>query len=144
LAMGHGFVKKLTQEVYNALLAAEMREHLGYDKHDPDGRGSGNSRNGKLSKKVRSDFGELDIETPRDRLGTFEPKIIEKRQTTLTHFSGKIISLYTRGLTTREIEGHPQEIYGIDVSVNNGAKVSRSRRFECKQLFAAPVPSIEV
>ena len=113
---GHDFVKKLTQEVYNAMLEAEMKEHLGYGWHEPEGRGSGNSRNGKLSKKVIADVGELAIETPRDRNGTFEPKIIGKRQTKLNHFSGKIISLYARGLTTREIEEHLQEIYGIDVS----------------------------
>lgn len=113
---GQELVKKLTQEVYNAMLEAEMEEHLGYGWHDREGRGSGNSRNGKLTKKVIADIGDLEIETPRDRNGTFEPKIIEKRQTKLKHFSGNIISLYTRGLTTREIEDHLREIYGIEVS----------------------------
>lgn len=113
---GHDFVRKLTQEVYNALLEAEMRQHVGYAKHDTEGRGSGNSRNGKIAKRVISDIGELDIETPRDRNGTFDPKIIGKRQTKLDHFSSNVISLYTRGLTTREIEEHLREIYGVNIS----------------------------
>ncbi|MCC6931914.1 MAG: IS256 family transposase [Deltaproteobacteria bacterium] len=113
---GCELVKKLTQEVYNAILEAEMEEHLGYGWHDREGRGSGNSRNGKLTKKVIADIDELAIETPRDRNGTFEPTVIEKRQTKLKHFSGNIISLYTRGLTTREIENHLREIYEVEVS----------------------------
>ena len=110
------FVGQLVKQVLEAMLEIEVEEHLGYAKHDPAGRGSGNSRNGTTSKTVRGDFGEVEIETPRDRDGSFQPKIVAKRQTTLGDFSEKIISLYARGMTTREIEEHLQQMYGIEVS----------------------------
>lgn len=93
-----------------------MEEHLGYPKHAPEGKNTGNSRNGKDSKKIRGDFGELEIETPRDRDGSFEPDVIKKRQCSVGNFSDKIVSLYARGLTTREIEEHLREMYQIEVS----------------------------
>ena len=93
-----------------------MEEHLGYAAHAPEGRGSGNSRNGATSKTVRGDFGEVQLATPPDRNGDFEPKVIAKRQTTLENFSETVISLYARGMSTREIEDHVKQIYGIEIS----------------------------
>jgi transposase-like protein len=93
-----------------------MEEHLGYPKYAPEGRGSGNSRNGANTKTVRGDFGEVAIETPRDRNGEFDPKIVAKRQTSVGNFSEAVISLYARGLSTREIEEHVKQIYGIEIS----------------------------
>src|SRR5207245_8623361 len=86
-----------------------------YDKHDPAGHHRGNSRNGKSRKNLQGDFGELELETPRDRKATFDPKIVAKGQTRWTGFDDKIISMYARGMTTREIQGHLEEIYGIEV-----------------------------
>lgn len=97
-------------------LNAEMTHHLGYQKHDPAGYRSGNSRNGTSSKTVKGEFGEIVVETPRDRNGTFEPQILEKRQTRLDGFDDKILSMYARGMTTREIQGHLQDMYGVEVS----------------------------
>jgi putative transposase len=97
-------------------MAAEMTEHVGYDKHDAAGNNSGNSRNGKSAKTIKGTFGELALETPRDRNGTFEPQIIEKHQTRFTGFDANIISLYARGLSTREIQQHLEEIYGVEVT----------------------------
>jgi len=97
-------------------MAAEMTEHVGYDKHDAAGNNSGNSRNGKSAKTIKGTFGELALETPRDRNGTFEPQIIEKHQTRFTGFDENIISLYARGLSTREIQQHLEEIYHVEVS----------------------------
>lgn len=108
--------RKLTKETLEALLELEMEEHLGYAKYDAEGRGSGNSRNGGSNKTVRGDFGELDIETPRDRNGSFEPKIVAKRQRSVGNFSEAIVSLYARGMTTREIEQHIKEMYGVEIS----------------------------
>ena len=82
----------------------------------PAGRGSGNSRNGHSPKTVRGDFGEVRIDTPRDRSGTFDPKIVAKRQTSVGNFTDLIISLYARGMTTREIEDRVREIYGMEIS----------------------------
>jgi putative transposase len=112
----NGLLKQLTKAILERALDTEMTEHLGYEKHDPVGYKSGNSRNGKSPKKLKGDFGEMDLETPRDRNATFEPKIIEKGQTRFTGFDDKILSMYARGMSTREIQGHLEEIYGVDVS----------------------------
>jgi putative transposase len=109
-------LQNLVQQTLQAFLELEMEEHLGYANHDPDGCGSGNSRNGSTPKTVRGDFGEIDIATPRDRKGSFEPKIVAKRQTSLGNFGEKIASLYARGMSVREIEEHIQEMYGVDIS----------------------------
>lgn len=108
--------QKLVKETLEALLELEMEEHLGYAKHDPAGRGSGNSRNGGNSKTVRGDFGEIELETPRDRNSSFEPKIVAKRQSSIGNFNEAVISLYARGMTTREIEQHIKEMYGVEIS----------------------------
>ena len=112
----NGLLKQLTKAVLERALEAEMTEHLGYEKHDPAGQHQGNPRNGKSRKTLKGDFGELELETPRDRPATFAPKIVGKRQTRWTGFDDKIISMYARGMTTREIQGHLEEIYGIEVS----------------------------
>jgi putative transposase len=108
--------QKLVKETLEALLELEMEEHLGYARHDPAGRGSGNSRNGASGQTVRGDFGEIDIETPRDRNSSFEPKIVAKRQSSIGNFNEAVISLYARGMTTREIEQHIKEMYGVEIS----------------------------
>lgn len=95
--------QSLVMDTLEAFLELEMEQHLGYAKHDPEGRGSGNSRNGATPKTVRGDFGELEIETPRDRNSSFEPKIVAKRKTSVGNFGEAVVSLYARGMTTREI-----------------------------------------
>jgi len=112
----NGLLKQLTKQLLERAMAAEMTEHVGYDKHDAIGNNSGNSRNGKSAKTIKGTFGELALETPRDRNGTFEPQIIEKHQTRFTGFDANIISLYARGLSTREIQQHLEEIYHVEVS----------------------------
>ena len=112
----NGLLKRLTKAVLERAMNAEMADHLGYQKHDPAGYKSGNSRNGATSKTLKGNFGELELETPRDRNSTFEPKMVAKGQTRFTGFDDKIVSMYARGMSTREIQGHLQEIYGIEVS----------------------------
>jgi putative transposase len=97
-------------------MQAEMTEHLGYEKHAPEGRGAPNSRNGTRAKTLRTDHGELEIEVPRDRASSFEPQIVKKRQTSFTGFDEKILALYARGMTVRDIQGHLEELYGVEVS----------------------------
>ncbi len=106
----------MTKAVIERALQAELTGHLGYEKHDPAGYKTGNSRNGKSRKKLKGDFGEIELETPRDRQGTFEPKIVAPHQTRWTGFDDKILSMYARGMSTREIQGHLEEIYEVDVS----------------------------
>jgi transposase-like protein len=104
---------KITVE---ASLNAEMDAHLGYTKHSPDGYGSGNSRNGYGTKKLKSGHGIIEIETPRDRNGSFEPQFVAKNQTRLTHFDDKILTLYAKGMSTRDIVETFRELYGADIS----------------------------
>jgi len=111
-----GLLKQLTKELMERALGAELTHHLGYEKHDPAGYNSGNSRNGSSPKKVVGEFGEITVETPRDRNSSFEPQILKKHQTRFDGFDQKILSMYARGMTTREIQGHLQEMYGVEVS----------------------------
>ncbi len=111
-----GLLKQLTKALVERAMHAELTHHLGYEKHDSCGKGSGNSRNGTSTKTLKGDFGEAEIEVPRDRNGTFEPKIVPRHQRRFSGFDDKILSMYARGMTTREIQGHLQEIYGVEVS----------------------------
>jgi putative transposase len=112
----NGLLKQLTKAILERAMNAELTDHLGYEKHDPAGYNTGNSRNGKSRKKIKGDFGEIELETPRDRDGSFEPKIIGKHQTRFTGFDDKIVSMYARGMTTRDIQAHLKEMYGVEVS----------------------------
>jgi len=109
-------LKQLQKRLLEKAMGAELTVHLGYGKHDPAGKNSGNSRNGTGSKTLKGEFGNMELATPRDRNGTFEPQIVTKGQRRFEGFDQTIISLYSRGLTTREIEGHLLEIYGVEVS----------------------------
>ena len=111
-----GLLKQLTKQLTERMLEAEMTNHLGYDKHAVNGRGSGNSRNGRSSKTVKTDRGDLPLHIPRDRNGPFEPKLVPKGQTRLPGLDEKVISLYARGLSTREIQGHLEELYQVEIS----------------------------
>jgi putative transposase len=111
-----GLLKQLTRRLLERALEAEITEHLGYPAgHAPPG-GAGNARNGRPAKTVLTDQGPLRVRAPRDRRGTFEPQIVGKRQTRWVGFDEKVIALYARGLTVREIQGHLEEIYGTQVS----------------------------
>jgi putative transposase len=112
----NGLLKQLQKRLLEKALGAELTVHLGYGKHDPAGRNTGNSRNGSSPKTMKGEFGNLELATPRDRNGSFEPQIVAKGQRRFEGFDQAIISLYARGLTTREIEGHLLEIYGVEVS----------------------------
>ena len=112
----NGLLKQLQKRLLEKAMGAELTVHLGYGKHDPAGKNSGNSRNGTGPKTLKGEFGNLELATPRDRNGTFEPQIVAKGQRRFEGFDHAIISLYSRGMTTREIEGHLLEIYGVEVS----------------------------
>ncbi len=111
-----GLLKQITKAVLERAMQGELTEHLGYEKHDPAGNNTGDSRNGVTKKTLTGDFGQVELATPRDRNGDFEPQIIKKNQTRWTGFDDKILSMYARGMTTREIQGHLEEIYQVEVS----------------------------
>ena len=103
-------LRRLSKAVLERALVAELTEHLGYEKHDPAGYGNGNARNGTTGKTLKGKGGEVTIEVPRDRNGSFEPQIVKKHQTRFDGFDDKILSMYARGKTTRDNEGHLEEI----------------------------------
>ena len=100
----NGLLKQLTKRLVERTLEAELTDHLGYEPHEQKGRGTGNSRNGKCHKTVQSETGSIHLQVPRDRNGTFEPKLIKKRQRRLEGFDEKVLYLYSRGLSTRGIQ----------------------------------------
>jgi putative transposase len=120
-----GLLKQLTKTVLETALNEEMTEHLGYEKHDPAGAGSGNIRNGTRPKTVLSDAtGHVQIDVPRDRAATFEPQIVKKRQRRLSGVDEVVLSLYAKGLTTGEISAHFAEIYGASVSRETVSRIT--------------------
>ena len=135
----NGLLKQLTKAVVERALNAELTSHLGYEKNAAEGRRKGNSRNGKSRKKLKGDFGEVDIEVPRDRNGDFEPKIVEKHQRRFTGFDDKILSMYARGMSTREIQAHLYEIYRVEVSPSLISDVTDAIVEEVRQWQSRPL-----
>jgi putative transposase len=138
----NGLLKQLTKALLERAMSAELTNHLGYEKNDPAGYHSGNSRNGATPKTLKGDFGEMLIETPRDRNGSFEPQIIKKHQTRFDGFDDKILSMYARGMTTREIQGHLQEMYGVEVSPTLISEVTDGVMEEVKAWQNRPLESV--
>jgi transposase-like protein len=155
-----GLLKQLTKSLLERAMAAELTHHIGYEKHRPrrgseaeaseeaeEGRrsrapGKANSRNGTSRKRVKGDFGEVEIEVPRDRLGSFEPQILPKHQRRFTGFDDKILSMYARGMTTREIQGHLEEIYGVEVSPLLVSEVTEAVMEEVRAWQSRPLEPI--
>ena len=112
----NGLLNQLTKAVLERALQTEMTEHLGYESGAPEGQGTGNSRNGKTRKTVSTISGPVEIDVPRDRNGSFEPTIVPKRSRRIGNIDDTILSLYSRGMTTRDIEAHLREVYGVNAS----------------------------
>lgn len=138
----NGLLKQLTKALVERALQAEMAEHLGHDKHEPVTNNTGNARNGKSRKTLKGEFGELPIEIPRDREGSFEPQLIPKHQTRWTGFDDKIISLYSRGMTVREIQAHLTDMYGAEVSPTLISSVTDAVVDDVKQWQSRPLDAV--
>src|SRR5215472_1915108 len=111
-----GLFHQLKAALMERILDAEMSDHLGFEKNAAEGRGSGNSRNGYTTKAVKTDTGPVEIRVPRDRKGTFEPQLVAKHQRRLEGFDDKVLALYARGMSVRDIQAHLRELYGTDVA----------------------------
>ena len=132
-----GLLKAITKTVLESALEEEMSEHVGYDKHAVQGRNGGNSRNGTRSKTVLTEAaGEVEVQVPRDRAGTFEPVVVRKRQRRLSDVDAVAISLYAKGLTTGEISAHFAEVYGASVSKDTVSRIT-DRVVEDMQAWSA-------
>ncbi|MFP5383304.1 MAG: IS256 family transposase [Gammaproteobacteria bacterium] len=138
----NGLLKQLTKLLVEKALDAEMTEHLGHGKHEPVANPGGNTRNGRSRKTLKGDFGELPIEIPRDRQGSFEPQLIPKHQTRWAGFDDKILSLYSRGMTVREIQAHLEEMYGAEVSPSLISSVTDAVIDEVKAWQSRPLDPV--
>ena len=137
-----GLLSQITKAVLERALSEELTAHLGYEKHDPAGRGSGNNRNGSTPKQLLTDIGPIDLEVPRDRAGSFDPKIVRKGQTRLDGFNDRIVALYARGLTTRDIQAHLREMYDVQVSPDLISRVTDGVLAELQEWQARPLDPV--
>lgn len=137
-----GLLKELTKRLLEKAMDSELTHHLGYEKYSPAGKKSGNSRNGKSSKRIKGNFGEIPIEVPRDRKGDFNPQIIPKHQTRFDGFDDKIISMYARGMSTRDIQDHLQEIYGVEISADLVSTVTDAVLADVKEWQSRPLDEV--
>src|SRR3954470_11396975 len=126
-----GLLAQLTKRLVESALEGEITDHLGYGKHDADGRDGRNSRNGRRPKTVLTEVGPVEIEVPRDRDGSFEPKIVAKRQRRLSGVDELVISLAAKGLTTGEVQAHLAEVYGAEVSRQTISTITDKHSCDC-------------
>jgi putative transposase len=137
-----GILQQLTKALVERALQGELTHHLGYEKHDSAGDNSGNSRNGTTPKTLKGKRGQVRIDVPRDRNAEFEPQLIRKGQTRFDGFDEKVISLYARGMTQREIQGHLEEIYGVEVSPSLISTVTDAVLDEVRAWQSRPLDSV--
>lgn len=135
-------LKSLFAGAVETMLEAEMEEHLGYEKNSIKGNNSGNSRNGYGHKTITSDYGESEIVVPRDRNGTFEPQVIAKRQTRTDEIESKVVSMYAKGMTTRDIEDTLREIYGAEVSASLISRITDKLLHEINEWQYRPLDAV--
>jgi putative transposase len=135
-------LKNLFAGTLQKMLEAEMDEHLGYDKNSVLGNNSGNSRNGHGTKTIKSEWGESEIAVPRDRAGTFEPQVIEKRQTRTDDIEARVLAMYQKGMSTRDIEDHLREIYGVEASASLISRITDKIMPELAEWQSRPLSEI--
>ena len=137
-----GLLKTLTKRIIERALEGEMDHHLGYTKNSTSDKKSKNPRNGKSKKTIKGGLGEIEISIPRDRNSEFEPQIIKKHQTRFDGFDEKIISMYARGMTTRDIQGHLEDIYGVEISPTFISQVTNAVMEDAHEWQNRPLDSI--
>ena len=138
----HGLLRQLTKRLVERALEAELTAPLGYAPHTRNGSGTGNCRNGKGKKTVQTETAQFDIDVPRDRDGSFEPQLVKKRQRRLDGFDDKVLALYARGLSTREMQDHLEELYGVEVSPTLISNVTDAVLDEVRTWQARPLASV--
>jgi putative transposase len=135
-------LKELFAETLQEMLEGELDTHLGYDKHDTKNKQTSNSRNGKSKKTVVSEYGEQEIEIPRDRQGEFNPIVVKKHQSNVTGIEDQIIALYAKGVSTRDIQDHLDHLYGIEVSPTMISNVTNKIVPLIKEWQSRPLQSV--
>src|SRR5258708_29963729 len=134
-----GLFHRLKAALMERMLDAELTEHLGFERNAIEGRGKGNGRNGYTSKTVQTETGPVDIRIPRDRAGTFEPQLVAKYQRRLEGFDDKVLALYGRGMTVRDIQAHLRELYGTEVAPELISRVTDAVLEEARAWQARPL-----
>ncbi len=137
-----GAIKKLLKSSLENILESELSEHLGYEKNSPYGIHSGNNRNGKTQKTIKTDEGKIELTIPRDRNSTFDPVVVKKYEKTLGPIENKIISMYAKGMTTRDIQSHVEEIYGLEISPTTVSRITDSIVVHAKEWQSRPLSEI--
>jgi putative transposase len=135
-------LRDLTKEVIDSLYEGELTHHLGYEKHQQGGSTDGNARNGKGKKTVKSHFGDIELEPPRDRAGTFDPEVVKKRQRDISGIEQKVISMYAKGMSTRDISTHIDEIYGYRLSAESISAITDKVLETAKEWRSRPLEPI--
>ena len=138
----NGILKRLTKAIIERALESELTHELGYKKHFRPSKPTVNARNGTSTKTLKTDHGELELSVPRDRNSDFEPQIVKKGQRRFTGFDDKIVSMYARGMTTRDIQGHLEEIYGVEVSPDLISSVTDDIISEVKEWQSRPLDEV--
>lgn len=138
----NGLIQRLVGKMVETLLEKEMEEHLGYEKHSAEGDHSGNSRNGKGKKALKSNYGTIEIEVPRDRNGEFEPIAVKKHERSISAFDDKIISMYARGMSTRDIQAHIEELYGAEISATTISNITEKVVETAEEWQARPLQKV--
>ena len=133
----NAFMREISMDVVETILDGELTDHLGCQKHDQKAKAT-NARNGFTPKIVKSKFGEIDLEVPRDRQADFEPQIVKKRQRDISGLEEKIISMYAKGMTTRDIQDHIQDLYGYEISPETVSSTSSESRRRSKPFSPGP------
>lgn len=135
-------LRDLTKEVIEALYDGELTDHLGYPRHEQNGNQNGNTRNGKSKKSVRSGFGEIELSPPRDRIGTFDPQVVKKRQNDITGIETKVISMYAKGMSTRDISSHIYDIYGYELSAETISTITDKVLDKAREWQSRPLEAV--
>jgi len=137
-----GAIKKLLKSSLENMLESELSDHLGYEKHSATGDNTGNSRNGKTRKTIKTNEGKIELTIPRDRNSTFDPVVVQKYEKTLGPIEDKIISMYAKGMTTRDIQSHIEEIYGLEISPTTVSRITDSIVVHAKEWQNRPLDEI--
>lgn len=138
----NGLLQRLLGPMIESMLEAELEETLGYEAHSRQTKKSSNRRNGTTSKTVQGSFGTVDLEIPRDREGEFEPKLVKKHQRSISSFDEKIISMYAKGMTTRDIQAHVRELYGAEISPTTVSNITEKVMAEAEEWQSRPLKKI--
>jgi putative transposase len=138
----NAFMREISKEVVETILDGELTDHLGYEKHDQKAKATDNARNGFTPKTVKSKFGEIGLEVPRDRKSDFDPQIVKKRQKDISGLEEKIISMYAKGMTTRDIQAHIRDLYGYEISPETVSSITDKVLDRAREWQGRPLESV--